>query len=207
MARASAVLLAGVLVTSTALAQEQRRQPNTHGPSALETHAARIEHDAVEDLKTGPAGFPWFVDLDVVFPTDGAEYQALGKYAILVFALFSNDQTELPLARAYVGDVPLKCLGPVSRGVPPESATAKAYGKFRADTLCVLPIGVKRKGSDIKVDFAKNRKGLAISSSLFEEPDFIKADIDPQSLSEADPITLEKIIAREYPGFGFRVRP
>ncbi len=207
-ARVSFFLVASFLIASSSLAREQRQLPKTVGPSALNSHAARIEHEAVEDLKADRAGSPWSVDLDMVFPIDKAEYEALGKYVILVFALFSNDQTELPLSGAYVGGTPLKCLRPVPRDVPPASATAKAFGKFRSDTLCVLPMDLERAANSVKIDFAKNHKGLDVSYHFItsEEPDFVKADIDPQPLPMPDPVILEKIIAREYPGFGFRVR-
>jgi hypothetical protein len=199
-------LLAGGLVPSSSFAQ-QRMQPVTTVPSALESHAARIEHDAVEDLKAGQPSTGTFVDLDAVFPTDKAEYEALGKYALLVFALFSDEQEKLPLAHAYSGDVPLRCLKSIARDVLPASATAKAFGKFRADTLCVLPMDLKRKSSRITIDFTKGYMGLEVSSYVLEEPDFVKTDADPRSSPEPDTATLENFIAREYPGFGFQVRP
>ena len=199
----SALLLAGLLLSLPAAAQ--RRQPDTPGPSALADHAARIEHDAAQDLKSDPAGYGWFVDLDLVFPKDRAEYEALGKFAIIVLASFSNDKAELPLSAVYAAGAPLTCLSPVWRDVPPGSATAKAYGTFRSDTLCALPIEAMRKSNSIKVDFAKNRNGLEVSGMAIKEPGFIEADPDPRPSPSPDPLVLEKMIEREYPGFGFRL--
>jgi len=198
--------LAGLLVASPALAQ-QRQQPDTMGPSALDSHAARLEHDAVEDLKAGKLANGHFVDLDIVFPGDRQEYEAVGKNFLLVFALFSNDQADLPLARAKAGDVPLKCLKSVSRDVPPDSATAKSFGKYRADTLCLMPVDLERKGSHIVIDFTKNLEGLEVAAFVLNEPDFVKADANPQSASAPDSVALQKFVDREYPGFGFQVQP
>jgi hypothetical protein len=205
-AGAAVFLLTALLFSSSSFAQVQRRQPNTSGPSALESHTARLEHDAAEDLKAGQPSTGYFVDLDMVFPTDRAEYEAVGKYALLVFALFSDDRGALPLTRVFVGSASLKCLEPISRDVPPASDTAKTFGKFRADTLCVLPIDAERENNKITIDFAKTYKGIEVSYPS-EEPDFVKADINPRSSSVPDPVALEQFITREYPGFGFRVRP
>lgn len=207
MARAAVFLFAGFLVASSAFAQVPRRQPNTTGPSALESHAARLEHDAVQDLKDGKPSSGWFVDLDLVFSGDKEEYEAVGKYGLMVFALFSSDQTQLPLAHAYVGGVELKCLPSVSRDVPSDSATAKAFGKFRADTLCLLPLDLEHKSNRISIDFAKSPKGLEVSSFALEEPDFMKADTDLKSNPTPDPVMLQNFVNREYPGFGFQVQP
>lgn len=205
--RALVLLVFAVSVISPSFAQEPRRQPNTVGPSALESHAARMEQDAMADLKAGQPATGFFVDLDIVFPTDRQEYEAVGKRILLVFALFSDDQSALPLARAYNGGVPLECLKSVPRDVPSESATAKALGRFRADTLCLLPIDVKRKSNRITIDFAKTHKGLEISSFNLEEPDFVSADVNPASPRMPDPVALSGFINREYPGFGFQVAP
>ena len=205
--RALVLLALAVLAISPSFAQEPRRQPNTVGPSALESHAARMEHGAMADLKAGQPATGFFVDLDIVFPTDRNEYEAVGKRVLLVFALFSDDQAELPLAGAYNGGLPLECLKSVSRHVPPESATAKAFGKFRADTLCLLPIDVKRKSNRITIDFAKSHRGLEVSSYYLEEPDFVSADVNPASSPMPDPVALGAFINREYPGFGFQVIP
>ena len=207
-ARAIACFVASLIIGFPAFAQ-QRRQPDTKGPSALDSHAARLEHDAAEDLKAGKLATGRFVDLDIVFPGDKGEYEAVGKRALMVFALFSNDQTELPLARAYVGGVVLKCTEAVPRDVPPDSATAKSFGKYRADTLCLLPMDVERKSSRVTIDFTRNKQGLEVSSySLSQaEPDFVKADIDPGPGPAPDPAALREFVEREYPGFGFQVQP
>src|SRR5256885_16906231 len=102
MARGVIFFLVGLVIVSPALAQGQRKQPNTTVPSALESHAARMEHDALQDINAGNLATGWFVDLDMVFPADKEEYETVGKYALLVFALFSDDQTGLTLAHAYV---------------------------------------------------------------------------------------------------------
>lgn len=207
MWKALVFVLAGLAASSPTFAQGQRKQPTTFGPSALESHAARMENDAANDLKTGQASTGSFVDLDIVYPHDKAEYEALGKYALMVFALFSDNQSELPLARADVGGVRLQCLDSISRKVPPKSATAKAFGRFRADTLCLVPVGTARKSGKVKIDFAKNHDNLEVYSTPFEEPPFVKADSNPRSTPRPDPAVLRQFIAREYPGFGFRVRP
>jgi hypothetical protein len=195
----------GLMLASPALAQATRQQPTTYEPSSLLAHAARIERDATQDLKANPQGFGWFVDLDMYISNDKAEYEALAKYVLLVFSAFSNDPAELPLAKMSAGGVALKCSQGRRYDLPADSATAKAYGNFRADSLCVLPMPVERKTNALTVDFAKSRTGLQISPVPFEEPDFVKADSDPISLPSPDPLILQKILTREYPGFGFGV--
>jgi len=199
------VALAGMIAVFPAQAQTMRQQPTTYGPMSLLAHAARIESDAARDLKTNPEGFGWFLDLDMVFPDNKAEYEALGKYLLLDFSAFSNDAAELPLANVYVGGVALKCSQGRRYDLPSDSATAKAYGKFRMDSLCTLPMPLERMSNVITVDFAKNREGLKMSPVPYDEPAFVKADRDPISSPSPDPVVLEKIVEREYPGFGFGI--
>ena len=140
-ARCFAFLLAGAILAPSAMAQSVKK-PTTYGASALDASNARLEQDAIDELKSNPGGNAWFVDLDMVFPNTREEYEALGKYVILEFNIFSNDQSELPLSKVYVGGVALNCPAVVPRDVPSASATAKAFGKFRMDSLCVLPMEV-----------------------------------------------------------------
>jgi hypothetical protein len=198
------LLFASTLAAFPASAQ-QRQQPTTYGPNMLSNYAARIEQGAVEDLKADPRSSGWLVDLDVFIPDDRPEFEALGKYTLLVFATFSDNRAELPLAKVYSGGVPLQCLAPVWRDVPPKSASAKAYGKFRSDSLCLLPIDLALKSNSITVDFAKNRKASEVTSYPIGESAMIKADTDPRSPATPDSVVLTKIINREFPGFGFQV--
>lgn len=204
-ARFLAFSLATLLAVSPSFAQETRVRSTTAGPSALEAHAARMERDAAENLKAGYPGVGWFVDIDSVYPADTAEYEAVRKSFLMVFSLFSNDRAELPLARVTVGGVQLECPDSMPRDVPLDSATARGFGKFRADTLCIVPVDVARKSKNIKLDFTKSHKNIEIPAYPFEEPDFVKADSDPRPSVTPNLTALQRFIDREYPCFGFRV--
>lgn len=200
------VFLSGIMLSALpAFAQLLQQHPSSYGPSALEDHAARIESYAVEYLKTNSKG-PHSVDIDVYASRDKKEFEALGKYIVLVFASFADNKAELPLSKVYSGRSPIKCLPSVWRNVPSKSATAKANGSFRSDTLCLLPIDMARRSDDIFVDFAKNYRAVKVVSYAFRDIDLLKSDRSSHSFPVPNPDVLKKIIDREYPGFGFRVQ-
>lgn len=181
--------------------------PTAVGAVTLADMDMRWEMSAISAYQKGLQGpYQRLVEYDRVFPANAEEYRATGKLGILLLSAISRDESELPLAAAYLGGVKLKCIGSARRTVPPKSATSIVYGQFRVDSFCLIPAGIARGKVDLTVDFAKNRKGFLLAESM-DPPDFVLNDPSPQTGATPNIAELRKIIDREYPGFGIQVSP
>lgn len=83
-----------------------------------------------------------------------------------------------------------------------DSASAKTFGKFRADALYLLPMSLRVTNVDLLVDFQKNRKAAKVATLGTLLPDELSRMMLTKS-SGTGPAqgALEEFIKREYPGF------
>jgi hypothetical protein len=143
---------------------------------------------------------------DIALPADSAEYNALGKNAVLQLTATSAHVGELPLRSAYVlvGDVRV----PLHRVavLPPESVTLTRAGRSETYTRQVafylMPIYLLTREAQLKVDFAGRRDEFGVSrfggSALDGAPTFVRADDYPFP-SEPDLAAIRRLITREFP--------
>jgi hypothetical protein len=206
-----AIFLGMAAATAEAAAQDTTHVIATpvinHGAVSLADFNQRLEADASGYLQKYPPGaISRFVEFDSAFPLDQPEYEAVGKFGIILLSAFSRDESELPLAGVYIGGINLKCVGFVRRNISPASDVSAAFGPFRVDSFCLVPANLLRGDTSISADFAKNRLGFNVGAGL-EAPDFIRADADPKPAAEPDWTILKRIVVREYPGFGIEISP
>lgn len=165
----------------------------------------RIEKAALEYAAAAP--IPRLVLYDIGYPKDGEEYAALDGHAVILFTVVSQTREELPLQRVYAvvegKEVELKLIKVVLAELPTtESATAKTFGRFRADALYLMPMSLRMKKPDLLVDFQTNRSAFKVATLGTPLPDDLSRmmSIKPSGAGPSQD-ALETFIKREYPTF------
>jgi len=177
-----------------------RNQPAT--PARI---SQQIEDAAVQYAQYAPV--PRIVFFDIGYPQDEKESAALDANAVILFTALSQDRDELPLKRVYAvsegKEIELKLLKIVLAELPTtDTASAKAFGRFRADALFLLPISLRVKNCDLLVDFQKKRLAFKVTTLGTPLPEELKNLPRVRSTGAGpSPSTLEAFIKREYPTF------
>jgi hypothetical protein len=164
----------------------------------------RIEEAAVQYARYAPV--PRLVLYDIGYPNGEKEYVSLDGNAVILLTALSQEREELPLPKVSAScggkETGFKLLKVVLAELPTDTATAKTFGRFRADALYLLPISLRVQNCDLLVDFQKNR--LAFKVATFGTP--LPADVN--NLTQIKPSgagpsesALEAFIRREYPSF------
>jgi hypothetical protein len=181
----------------------------THGPVSFAAFESRIEADAQGYITRYPgASADRFIEFDTTMPLESPEYEAMGKYAIVLVAAFSQKSEELPLGVLRAGDLELHCVGRISRTVPDGTAAAKFFGANRVDAFYIAPVAVLKRGAILNADFARNRSGfMAGKLNAGDAPDFITSDQNDEPTHLPGAEALKTMVEREYPGFGIEVAP
>ena len=165
----------------------------------------RIEEAAVKLAVHAPV--PRMVLYDIGYPNGAQEYSALDGNAVILFTALAQDRDELPLQKVYAvsegKEIELKLLKVVLAELPAtDTASAKTFGKFRADALYLLPMSLRVKNCDLLVDFQKNRQAFKVATFGTPLADELNKLLQIKS-SGAGPskTALETFIKREYPTF------
>lgn len=166
---------------------------------------ARLERAAIQYAAEAP--IPRIVLYDIGYPKDEKEYAALDGHAVMLFTSVSQNRDELPLQRVYVviegKEIELKELKVVLAEIPDsDAASARTFGRFRADALYLLPMSLRLKQADVLVDFQRNRSGFKIATFGTPLPDGLDrlSLIKPPGTGPSE-TALETFIKREYPSF------
>jgi len=165
----------------------------------------RIEEAAVKLAAGAPV--PRIVLYDIGYPNGAQEYTALDGNAVILFTSLSQDRDELPLQRVYAlaegKEIELKLVKVALAELPAtNTASAKTFGRFRADALYLLPMSLRVKNCDLLVDFQKNRQAFKVAALGTPLTDELNKLLQIKS-SGAGPSqsALETFIKREYPTF------
>ena len=209
------IVAAMLLVPLTAMAQgvsplhEVGPGTMSHSPIAFATFENRIEADAKGCLTRYPgASADHFVEFDTVMPLEVPEYEAMGTYAIVLVAAFSQKAEELPLRNVRAGDLELHWVGRIHRTVLDGTAAAKFFGTNRVDAFYIGPVATLNQGAMLNADFARNRLGFTIGKlDAREAPDFIMRDQNAATTHAPAASALRAMVEREYPGVGIEVAP
>lgn len=145
------------------------------------------------------------VTFDIALPANSAEYEALGKHAILMLEATSALPSELPLRSTYVVANDIRV--PLQRVavLPSREVTTRRGDQeetySRQIAFYLIPIYLLKQDARLMVDFAGRRDGFGISRfplSLAGAPTFIRADDYPFP-SEPDLQSAGAVIVREFP--------
>ena len=165
----------------------------------------RIEEAAIQYAAHAP--LPRIVLYDIGYPHGEKEYLALDGNAVILFTALSQDRDELPLQRVYAfsegKEIELKLLKVVLAALPTtDTASAKTFGRFRADALYLLPMSLRVKNCDLLVDFQRNRLAFKVATLGTPLPDELKNLLQNKSSGTGpSQSALETFIKREYPTF------
>ena len=141
----------------------------------------RIDEAAVKYAANAP--IPRIVLYDIAFPDGEKEYAALDGNAVILFTAVAQAREELPLQKVYVlsegKEVELQQLKVVLAEVDQNTgASAKTFGRFRADALYLLPMSLRVRNIDLLVDFHANRKAFKVTTFGTPLPDDLEESID-----------------------------
>ena len=187
-------------VTNVESATVWRNRPVT--PARM---SQRIEEAAVQYAAHAPV--PRIVLYDIGYPHGEKEYAALDGHAVILLTAVSQDRSELPLLRVYAvvdgKGIELPLLKVVLAELPAsETASAKTFGRFRADALYLLPMSLRVMKCDLFVDFQANRQAFKVATFGTPLPDDLASlmQVKPAGTGPSEG-ALETFVKREYPTF------
>jgi hypothetical protein len=201
------IVALALLVSSAASAQTLTQRPVSQGAVTPEDMTERLEKAALRTKAQAPKGAARGSSIDFCWPSSAEEYQAIGKYVLVLVSVVTQDAAELPLRRVYVTlngeQTELLKLSSQRRDVKKASTTFSILGPFREDAFYVAPAGLMMSDGYLQADFAIRRENFNLYKLPGTAPDFIKADKDPMPAKDAAPDmpALKALLRREYQGF------
>ena len=205
--RRLAIVALALLASATAGAQTLTQRPVSQGAVTPADMAERLEKSAARTREQGPKGAARGSSIDFCWPSSVAEYQAIGKYVLVLVSVVTQDAAELPLRRVYVTvngeQTELIRLSSQRRDVGKGSTTFSILGPFREDGFYVAPAGLMMRDGYLQADFATRRNNFNLYKLPGTPPDFVKADDNPMPAADASPNmpALKALLTREYKGF------
>jgi hypothetical protein len=201
------IVTLALFVSATAGAQTLTQRPVSQGAVTPEDMTERLEKAAVRTKAQAPKGAARGSSVDFCWPSDAEEYQAIGKYVVVLVSVVTQDASELPLRRVYATvngeQTELLKLSSQRRDVKKASTTHSILGPFREDGFYVAPAGLMMGDGYLQADFAIKRNNFNLYKLPGTAPVFIKADKDPMPAKDATPNmpALKALLTREYRGF------
>ncbi|WP_426532276.1 hypothetical protein [Bradyrhizobium sp. McL0615] len=201
------IVALAVFVSTAANAQTLTQRPVSQGAVTPADMTERLEKAAVRTREQAPKGAARGSSIDFCWPSSVEEYQAIGKYVLVLVSVVTQDAAELPLRRVYVTvngeQTELVRLSSQRRDVGKGSTTFSILGPFREDGFYVAPVGLMTSDGYLQADFAIHRNNFNLYKLPGTAPDFIKADKDPMPARDARPNmpALKALLTREYQGF------
>jgi hypothetical protein len=201
------IVALAVFVSAAANAQTLTQRPVSQGAVTPADMTERLEKAAVRTREQAPKGAARGSSIDVCWPSSVEDYQAIGKYVLVLVSVVTQFAAELPLRRVYVTingeQTELVRLSSQRRDVGKGSTTFSILGPFREDGFYVAPAGLMMSDGYLQADFAIRRNNFNLYKLPGTAPDFIKADKDPMPARDATPNmpVLKALLTREYQGF------
>ena len=201
------IVALALFVATTADAQTLTRRPVSQGAVTPADMTERLEKAAVRTKEQAPKGAARGSSIDFCWPSSVEEYQAIGKYVLVLVSVVTQDAVELPLRRVYVTvngeQTELAKLSSQRRDVKKGSTTHPILGPYREDGFYVAPAGLMMRDGYLQADFAIRRSNFNLYKLPGTPPDFVKADNDPMPARDAPPNmpALKALLTREYQGF------
>ena len=201
------IVAVAVFVSTAANAQTLTQRPVSQGAVTPADMTERLEKAAVRTKEQAPKGAARGSSIDFCWPSNVEEYQAIGKYVLVLVSVVTQDAAEPPLRRVYVTvngeQTELVKLSSQRRDVKKGSTTHPILGPFREDGFYVASAGLMMSDGYLQADFVIRRNNFNLYKLPGTAPDFIKADKDPMPARDATPNmpALKALLTREYQGF------
>ncbi len=180
-------------------------EPWRRSPATPESVRRRIEAAAERYASRTPVAR--IVLYDIGYPRDAREYAELDGHAVVLLTALSQERAELPIRRVYVAaggrEVELLLLKLVlSEEKTADGPAARAFGRYRADALYLLPVYLRTRAGELLADFDRNRTGVRVAAFGTPLPSTLSGlGIRPPTGAGPSADTLEEFIRREYPSF------
>ena len=201
------IVALALFVSTAAGAQTLSQRPVSQGAVTPAEMAERLEKAALRTREQAPKGAARGSSIDFCWPSSAEEYQAIGKYVLVLVSVVTQDAAELPLRRVYVTvngeQTELAKLSSQRRDVKKASTTYPILGPSREDGFYIAPAGLMMGDGYLQADFAIRRNNFNLYKLPGTPPDFVKADNDPMPARDATPNmpALKALLTREYQGF------
>ena len=201
------IVALALFLSTSADAQTLTKRPVSQGAVTPADMTERLEKAAVRTKEQAPKGAARGSSIDFCWPSNVEEYQAIGKYVLVLVSVVTQDAAELPLRRVYVTvngeQTELVKLSSQRGDVRKGSTTFSILGPFREDGFYVASAGLMMGDGYLQADFAIRRYNFNLYKLPGTAPDFIKADKDPMPARAATPNmpALKALLTREYQGF------
>ncbi len=201
------IVALALFLSTSADAQTLTKRPVSQGAVTPADMTERLEKAAVRTKEQAPKGAARGSSIDFCWPSNVEEYQAIGKYVLVLVSVVTQDAAELPLRRVYVTvngeQTELVRLSSQRRDVRKGSTAFSILGPFREDGFYVAPAGLMMSDGYLQADFVIRRNNFNLYKLPGTAPDFIKADKDPMPARAATPNmpALKALLTREYQGF------
>jgi hypothetical protein len=137
-----------------------------------------------------------------------AEFDALGRYAVIILTVVTQRADELPLKRVYLRmpdrELPVLKIASWRKNVDQTLATYKMYGAYREDGFYLFPTAAFLRIAQLQVDLAANRSGLPVLELPFRGgPNWLRTLPNPDPLPGARPNlkALQEFITRQTSAF------
>jgi hypothetical protein len=210
--RGPLIVALALFLSTSADAQTLTKRPVSQGAVTPADMTERLEKAAVRTREQAPKGAARGSSVDFCWSSSVEEYQAIGKYVLVLVSVVTQDAAELPLRRVYVTvngeQTELVRLSSQRRDVRKGSTAFSILGPFREDGFYVAPAGLMMSDGYLQADFAVRRNNFNLYKLPGTAPDFIKADKDPMPAKDATPNmpALKALLTREYQGFELPTR-
>ena len=136
------------------------------------------------------------------------EFEALGRYGLLILTLVTQSAEELPIKRVYLRmrdrEIPLLKIGSWRRDVDQTLVTYKMYGPYREDGFYLFPFSAYLRVAQLQVDLAANRSGLPVLEMPMQDvTGWLRTMQNPDPLPGTLPNlrALQNLIKRNTSGF------
>ena len=190
--------------------QEKSSAPVTGapGPVTPKSHTDEIEALAKkwEAKQVRPVARETYYT--IVHARDVTEFNALGRYSLLILTAMTQSAEELPLKRVYLRmtdrEIPVIKLASWRRDVDQTLVTYKMFGPYREDGFYLFPLSAYLRVAQLQADFAANRYGLPVMELPAQVgPNWLRTLQNPDPLPGALPNlrALQQFLRRTTSGF------
>ncbi len=178
------------------------------GPLTPEVHIADMEKAAAKRQQdAGTSERVRFFRFHAA--REQAEFEALGRYAVMLLTVLSQKSEELPVKRVYIraggSDVPVQQVSSWRSEVDGKLLAAKVYGRYREDGFYLLPMGMLLRDGQIIMDLAANRTGWVVLQLPSNGAKASRAatfpNTDPAPNAKPDLKALQAFVRKHFPGF------
>ena len=217
MIRLTAWTMIGLLASWSAYAQTKPAPGSPKGPQdkaisgliSPERVKSEMEATAKKVQASGQApstrGRKYYFSWSSTTP---AEFEALGRHVVFLFAIWTQKPEWLPIKRIYVRadgkELQVYKVSSWSTPVDDGSLTAKMFGSHREDGFYLVPGGAMLRKGQIVMDLGDNRTGwvmMELPSNVATADAGRFPNPDPAPNAKPDLKALQGLIQRRFPGF------